>query len=99
MQVRGPSRTTPGAIVDDLLTPCSPGDPGATEMTWMEVPSDKLMEPIVCKVSVPSTALAWPLLHLFILQAKGQAGMWLLRVDTNPQTTPVESSAPQRMAG
>ncbi|KAM6408908.1 vacuolar protein sorting-associated protein 4A isoform 1-T1 [Rhynochetos jubatus] len=47
-QVRGPSRTTPGAFVDDLLTPCSPGDPGATEMTWMEVPSDKLMEPIVC---------------------------------------------------
>ncbi|CAM9429547.1 unnamed protein product [Bubo scandiacus] len=47
-KVRGPSRTTPGALVDDLLTPCSPGDPGATEMTWMEVPSDKLMEPIVC---------------------------------------------------
>ncbi|KFR08362.1 Vacuolar protein sorting-associated protein 4A, partial [Nipponia nippon] len=47
-KVRGPSRTTPGAFVDDLLTPCSPGDPGATEMTWMEVPSDKLMEPIVC---------------------------------------------------
>ncbi|NXR80608.1 VPS4A protein, partial [Pycnonotus jocosus] len=47
-KVRGPSRTTPGAIVDDLLTPCSPGDPGATEMTWMEVPSDKLMEPTVC---------------------------------------------------
>ncbi|KFP85619.1 Vacuolar protein sorting-associated protein 4A, partial [Acanthisitta chloris] len=49
-KVRGPSRTTPGALVDDLLTPCSPGDPGATEMTWMEVPSDKLMEPIVCMV-------------------------------------------------
>ncbi|KAI1235646.1 hypothetical protein IHE44_0002530 [Lamprotornis superbus] len=48
VQVRGPSRTTPGALVDDLLTPCSPGDPGAIEMTWMEVPSDKLMEPIVC---------------------------------------------------
>ncbi|KAM7039986.1 vacuolar protein sorting-associated protein 4A isoform 1-T1 [Acridotheres tristis] len=47
-QVCGPSRTTPGALVDDLLTPCSPGDPGAIEMTWMEVPSDKLMEPIVC---------------------------------------------------
>lgn len=61
VQVRGPSRTTPGAIVDDLLTPCSPGDPGAIEMTWMEVPSDKLMEPVVCMVSVPSMALAWPL--------------------------------------
>lgn len=55
-QVRGPSRTTPGAFVDDLLTPCSPGDPGATEMTWMEVPSDKLMEPIVCMVSVAAAA-------------------------------------------
>ncbi|KAM4894365.1 vacuolar protein sorting-associated protein 4A isoform 1-T1 [Sylvia borin] len=52
VQVRGPSRTTPGAIVDDLLTPCSPGDLGATEMTWMEVPSDKLMEPIVCKADM-----------------------------------------------
>lgn len=50
-QVCGPSRTNPNLLVDDLLMPCSPGDPGATEMTWMEVPSDKLMEPIVCMVS------------------------------------------------
>lgn len=49
-QVRGPSRTNPNVTVDDLLTPCSPGDPGAIEMTWMEVPSDKLMEPTVCMV-------------------------------------------------
>ncbi|PIO12931.1 hypothetical protein AB205_0170280 [Aquarana catesbeiana] len=47
-KVRGPSRTNPGATVDDLLTPCSPGDPGAIEMTWMEVQGDKLLEPIVC---------------------------------------------------
>ncbi|CAH2323967.1 vacuolar sorting-associated 4A [Pelobates cultripes] len=47
-KIRGPSRTTPGVTVDDLLTPCSPGDPGAIEMTWMEVPSDKLLEPVVC---------------------------------------------------
>uniref|UniRef100_A0A669QVP3 vesicle-fusing ATPase n=3 Tax=Phasianinae TaxID=9072 RepID=A0A669QVP3_PHACC len=47
-KVCGPSRTNPNLLVDDLLMPCSPGDPGATEMTWMEVPSDKLMEPIVC---------------------------------------------------
>ncbi|NXS23553.1 VPS4A protein, partial [Mystacornis crossleyi] len=46
-KVRGPSRTAPGALVDDLLTPCSPGAPGALEMTWMEVPSDKLLEPTV----------------------------------------------------
>ncbi|KAI3374933.1 hypothetical protein L3Q82_021457 [Scortum barcoo] len=46
-RVRGPSRTDPDAIVDDLLTPCSPGDPNAIEMTWMEVPGEKLLEPIV----------------------------------------------------
>lgn len=45
--VRGPSRTDPNVIVDDLLTPCSPGCPGATEMTWMDVEGDKLFEPPV----------------------------------------------------
>ncbi|KAM9510186.1 LOW QUALITY PROTEIN: vacuolar protein sorting-associated protein 4A-like [Guaruba guarouba] len=50
-KVYGPSRTTPDTFVDDLLTPY-PGDLGATEMTWMEVPSNKLMEPMVCMVSV-----------------------------------------------
>lgn len=30
---------------NDLLTPCSPGDPEAIEMTWNEVPGDKLLEP------------------------------------------------------
>lgn len=38
-------------MIDDLLTPCSPGDPGAIEMTWMDVPGDKLLEPVVCMVS------------------------------------------------
>jgi len=46
-KVRGPSRADPNVIVDDLLTPCSPGDPGAIEMSWMDVPGDKLLEPIV----------------------------------------------------
>ncbi|XP_042189807.1 vacuolar protein sorting-associated protein 4A-like [Callorhinchus milii] len=46
-QVSGPSRTNPHDTVHDLLTPCSPGDPNAMEMTWMEVPSDKLIEPPV----------------------------------------------------
>lgn len=50
LQVRGPSRSNNQVIVDDLLTPCSPGDPAAIEMTWMDVPSDKLLEPIVCMV-------------------------------------------------
>ncbi|KLJ07909.1 vacuolar protein sorting-associated protein 4 [Blastomyces silverae] len=34
-------------IVDgqEKLTPCSPGDNGATEMTWADIESDKLLEP------------------------------------------------------
>ncbi|XP_008332394.1 vacuolar protein sorting-associated protein 4B isoform X1 [Cynoglossus semilaevis] len=47
-RVRGPSRDDPKVIMNDLLTPCSPGDPSAVEMSWMEVPGDKLLEPIVC---------------------------------------------------
>ncbi|KAG7214823.1 hypothetical protein INR49_010715 [Caranx melampygus] len=46
-RVRGPSRTDPNMVIDDLLTPCSPGDPNAIEMTWMEVPGEKLLEPVV----------------------------------------------------
>ncbi|XP_043209517.1 vacuolar protein sorting-associated protein 4-like [Amphibalanus amphitrite] len=46
-RVRGPSRSDPNATVDDLLTPCSPGDPGAIEMSWMDVDGDKLLEPVV----------------------------------------------------
>jgi len=45
--VRGPTRDNPNIMVDDLLTPCSPGDYGAVEMSWMNVPSDKLLEPVV----------------------------------------------------
>lgn len=46
-RVRGPSPTDPSLIVDDLLTPCSPGEKGAIEMNWMDVPGDKLHEPPV----------------------------------------------------
>ncbi|KAH8394142.1 hypothetical protein KR215_010882 [Drosophila sulfurigaster] len=45
--VSGPSPTNKDLIVDDLLVPCSPGDAGAVEMNWMDVPSDKLFEPPV----------------------------------------------------
>jgi len=38
----GPSRSDPSVIVDDLLEPCSPGDAGATEMTWEEIDPNKL---------------------------------------------------------
>lgn len=50
-QVRGPSRDDPNIIVDDLLTPCSPGSPGAIEMSWVDVPGEKLLEPVVSLVS------------------------------------------------
>lgn len=46
-RVRGPSPKDPSVIVDDLLTPCSPGDPDAIEMSWMEVEGEKLFEPPV----------------------------------------------------
>lgn len=46
-QVSGPSRDNPNVMVNDYLTPCSPGDPAAIEMTWVDVPTDKLMEPVV----------------------------------------------------
>lgn len=34
-------------MVNDLLTPCAPNEPGAIKMTMIDVPSDKLLEPKV----------------------------------------------------
>ena len=31
----------------EMLTPCSPGDPEAIEMTWEKVASEDLLEPLV----------------------------------------------------
>jgi len=47
IQVTGPSRSDPNVMVSDLLTPCSPGTRGAVEMTWVDVPGEKLLEPQV----------------------------------------------------
>jgi len=47
VRVSGPSREDPNVILHDLLAPCSPGTRGATEMTWMDVPGEKLLEPQV----------------------------------------------------
>ncbi|KAK2716629.1 vacuolar protein sorting-associated protein 4-like [Artemia franciscana] len=46
-KVSGPSRKDPNQIDRDMLAPCSPDDPGAIEMSCMDVPGDKLLEPPV----------------------------------------------------
>ncbi|KER22385.1 hypothetical protein T265_09503 [Opisthorchis viverrini] len=51
-RVSGTSPTDPTKTVNDLLTPCSPGDPGAIEMSWSDVPSDKLKEPPVSMIDM-----------------------------------------------
>lgn len=43
----GPSHTDPTKIVHDLFTPCSPGDKDAIAMSFMDVPADKLAEPVL----------------------------------------------------
>lgn len=45
----GPSRSDPNVICHDLLTPCSPGDSQAIEMSWMNIDSDKLLEPVITR--------------------------------------------------
>jgi len=40
-----PSKTD--GQMKEYLTPCSPGDPSGESMTWMDVPGDQLMEPMV----------------------------------------------------
>jgi len=44
-KVSGPDRKDPNKIIHDYLTPCSPGDPDAIEMTWVQVDGNKLKEP------------------------------------------------------
>jgi len=46
-KVSGASRDDPDTMLHDMLEPCSPGTRGAIEMTWVDVPGDKLKEPLV----------------------------------------------------
>jgi len=46
-KVSGESHQDPSVTVDDLLMPCSPGDPNAIEMSLIDVPSEKLLPPKV----------------------------------------------------
>lgn len=70
-RVSGPNPTNKEEIVNDLLVPCSPGDAGAVEMNWMDVPSDKLFEPPVTMVSrrqeiTPATSCNWFIFPVFL---------------------------------
>uniref|UniRef100_A0A2L2XZD7 vesicle-fusing ATPase n=1 Tax=Parasteatoda tepidariorum TaxID=114398 RepID=A0A2L2XZD7_PARTP len=56
-KVRGYSRTDPTVEVDDLLEPCSPGARGAIEMSWVEVPGDKLKEPKITMMDMKKSLL------------------------------------------
>lgn len=51
-RVSGPSRKDPSVMVHDLWTPCSPGDKGAKEMSWVDIDGDKLYEPIVSNICI-----------------------------------------------
>nr|CAD7417117.1 unnamed protein product [Timema poppensis] len=46
-RVTGRCPANPSVILDDLLTPCRSKSPGAIPMDWQQVPSDKLIEPLV----------------------------------------------------
>jgi len=44
-KISGPDKSNPDIIINDYLTPCSPGDPDAMEMTWIQVEGSRLKEP------------------------------------------------------
>ena len=54
-RVSGPSPKDASQIVDDLWTPCSPGDVGATPKTIYDIPGDKFFENPVIYVSLRTT--------------------------------------------
>lgn len=66
LKVRGSAWNNPDVVVEDLLTPCSPGDINAVQMTWMEVPGEKLLEPVVCMVKKKKKRCKRKKMHLSI---------------------------------
>jgi vacuolar protein-sorting-associated protein 4 len=81
-KVSGPDRKDPNKIVYDYLTPCSPGDPDAIEMTWVNVDGSKLKEPEITfedfkkslKSTRPSVSQADIEQHIKFTQDFGQEG-------------------------
>lgn len=69
--ISGPSPLDKTKIVNDLVTPCSPGDPGAFEMTWVDVPGDKLFEPPVTMVSWLTSA-QWGCILIYVVSILGR---------------------------
>ena len=47
VQAEDPQKPGSGEQIYDAWTPCGPGDRGAIERTWMDVPGEKLCEPPV----------------------------------------------------
>jgi len=81
-KVSGPDRNDPNKLVHDYLTPCSPGDPDAVEMTWIDVEGSKLKEPEICyndflkslKSSKPSVGTSDIQQHIKFTEDFGQEG-------------------------
>jgi len=81
-KVSGPDRDDSNKIVHDYLTPCSPGDPDAIEMTWIQVEGSKLKEPEISfndflkslKSSRPSVSTADIQQHIKFTEDFGQEG-------------------------
>ena len=44
-KVQGPNPSDPSQIVDDLYMPCSAHCSGAIQMTWEDIPGDRVVEP------------------------------------------------------
>lgn len=49
-KVSGPSRMECTVIANDLFTPCSSCSRGAIKMTFMDVPKNKLLPPVVSAI-------------------------------------------------
>jgi len=81
-RVSGPDRIDPTKIIHDYLTPCSPGDPDAQEMTWIQVEGSKLKEPEInfndflksLKSSRPSVSPSDIQQHIKFTEEFGQEG-------------------------